>query len=377
MQISDGSRWPVESTSTRPLISVVRRCIISRSIIKSKGEGMRKRKFYEMLADEHYLRWNQWREKNPTIKLDLSQENFSLIDLSYKNLSHINFKDAYFRGVNLYGANLTNANLSGANLYEANLHGARLANANLKRSNLKGANLYHAILDGADLSESQFAATKLIHNDLSNVKGLETVYHQLSSFISIDTIYLSNGKIPDVFLRGVGISDTLIAYIPSLLEAEKAIRFNSCFISYNSKDEQFVKLLYSRMRDKNMRVWFAPEDVTSGQKLHEQIEHAIELYDRLLLVLSENSMQSEWVATEIRSARRVEVKEKRRKLFPIRLVNFDTIKEWKCFDGDQGKDLAVEVREYFIPDFSDWNNPDLFESAFERLLRDLKTEAVS
>ena len=39
-----------------------------------------------------------------------------------------------------------------------------------------------------------------------------------------------------------------------------------------------------------------------------------------------------------------------------------------------GQDLAEEVRQYFIPDFSHWKNHDAFEQAFDRLLRDLKAE---
>jgi hypothetical protein len=79
--------------------------------------------------------------------------------------------------------------------------------------------------------------------------------------------------------------------------------------------------------------------------------------------------------TEIRKAREVEKKEKRRKLFPIRLTDFDTLRDWTCFDADTGKDLAVEVREYFIPDFSNWKDHDAFESAFARLKKDLEAEA--
>lgn len=63
-----------------------------------------------------------------------------------------------------------------------------------------------------------------------------------------------------------------------------------------------------------------------------------------------------------------------RKLFPIRLVDFKDIRKWKRFDADTGKDLGVEIREYFIPDFSNWKDHDSFEKAFERLLRDLKSE---
>jgi hypothetical protein len=111
-----------------------------------------------------------------------------------------------------------------------------------------------------------------------------------------------------------------------------------------------------------------------GQKLYEQLFSAIQLHDRLLLVLSANSIKSEWVMTEIRKAREIERKENRRKLFPIRLVNFDALRSWECFDADAGKDLAVEVREYFIPDFSNWKDHDAFEKAFARLQKDLKNE---
>jgi Restriction endonuclease/TIR domain len=150
-------------------------------------------------------------------------------------------------------------------------------------------------------------------------------------------------------------------------------RFQSVFISYSTKDDDFAQRLHARMREANMRVWFAPEDVKGGEKLHEQLFRAIQLYDKLLLVLSSHSLQSEWVMTEIRKAREVEKKEKRRKLFPIRLVDFDTLREWTCLDTDTGKDLAVEVREYAMPnDFSAWKDHDAFEQAFERLQKDLR-----
>ncbi len=152
----------------------------------------------------------------------------------------------------------------------------------------------------------------------------------------------------------------------------KPTPFNSCFISYNHRDENFAKGLYARLRATNIQVWYAPEDIKGGAKLHEQLNQAIHRHDKLLLVLSENSLSSEWVMTEIRKARKYEIEEKRRKLFPIRLVGMETIDDWECFDADTGKDLAIEVREYFIPDFSCWQNRDTFQASFSRLLDDLK-----
>ena len=92
------------------------------------------------------------------------------------------------------------------------------------------------------------------------------------------------------------------------------------------------------------------------------------------VVLSEASLQSEWVMTELRKARKAERQTGKRKLFPVRLTDFATLRDWECFDADSGKDLAVELREYFIPDFSHWKEHDPFEAAFARLLKDLRAE---
>ena len=126
------------------------------------------------------------------------------------------------------------------------------------------------------------------------------------------------------------------------------------------------------MRGENLRVWYAPEDIRGGRKIHEQIFRAIQVHDKLLLVLSSNSIKSEWVMTEFRRARKIEREENRRKLFPIRLIDFKTLQEWECFDADSGKDLAVEVREYYVPDFTNWKDDEAFQIEFAKLLRDLR-----
>lgn len=221
-----------------------------------------------------------------------------------------------------------------------------------------------------------FNGTIFGDNDLGVVTGLELVNHGGPSVIGIDTLYRSGGSIAEGFLRGCGVPDEFITYLPSLISAQQAIQFYSCFISYSHKDEAFAARLHSRMQEAHLRVWFAPEDVKGGQKLLEQIDRAIQTYDRLLLVLSKDSLESEWVMTEIRKARRIEKREHRRKLFPIRLVDMESIQAWDCFDVDTGTDLAIEVRKYYIPDFSAWKDHDLFEVAFDRLLRDLKAEGL-
>jgi len=313
-------------------------------------------------------RWNKWREEHPELRPDLIEADFRGENLTGANLHRANLSRSNLTLSRLSGADLRDADLGEANLTGANLSQADLSDAYLIQANFVGANLTDTDLHGAYIGGTKFG-----DNDLRTVKGLETVIHKSPSTIGVDTLLRSDGKIPEVFLRGVGLPDDFITFVPSFVG--RAIEFYSCFISYSHRDEEFSRRLHSRMRSENLRVWFAPEDMKGGRKLHEEIFRAIQIHDKLLLVLSENSMNSEWVTSEIRRARRIERQENRRKLFPIRLVDFDSIEKWECFDADSGKDLAVELREYYIPDFSDWKDHDAFEQEFAKLLRDLKATA--
>ena len=356
--------------------------------------------------------WNEWREKNSNIQPDLGEADLREADLSGANLSGAHLNRAHLNSADLTGADLSGADLSKADLSWANISSANLGRANLSeallisaiiiRTNLSEAVLREAALDearlhfvnlsradlsrasltaadfsGVDLSQADLSGARIGNTSFSDVAlneviGLDTVDHLGPSSIGIDTIYRSQGNISEVFLRGCGLPDTFITYIRSL--TEKPIQFYSCFISYSSKDDDFAKRLHADLQDRGVRCWFAPEDIEGGKKTHEQIDQAILKYDKLLLVLSEHSMKSQWVEFEIRKARKQEVQKKKRVLFPIRLVSYKAIKEWECFDADTKKDLATEIREYYIPDFSDWKNPAAYKKEFDRLLRDLKAE---
>jgi hypothetical protein len=125
------------------------------------------------------------------------------------------------------------------------------------------------------------------------------------------------------------------------------------------------------LRDAGVRIWYAPEDLVAGRKIHEEVAEAINLFDRVIVVLSEHSMSSRWVQSELRLARRRELNQGARVLFPISLVPFERLRAWELFDADSGQDLAVEVREYFVPDFSIWEDPAAFERGVAELLRGL------
>jgi len=135
---------------------------------------------------------------------------------------------------------------------------------------------------------------------------------------------------------------------------------------------------FADLQAKGVRCWFAPHDIMGGRKIHEQIDEAIRAHDKLLLILSEHSMASDWVGTEIASAREREAREKKQMLFPITIAPFEEVKQWKKFDADRGTDSAREIREYYIPDFSGWDSDHAgYQREFEKLVGALKAVASS
>jgi len=262
-----------------------------------------------------------------------------------------------------------------------------LTSANLERAKLDGTLLFDVDFNRVNLFETQFMEARigliaLGSVDLSTVVGIERIRHYYPSSLGIDTIKKSRGNIPEVFLRGCGLSDleieftklaapgldpeqvTDITYKIHQLYLGGGIQYYSCFISYNSKDEEFAKRLHDDLQNNGVRCWFAPEDMKIGDQIRPTIDRQIRLRDKLLVILSDNSVKSEWVGDEVEGAIEEEQKGNRLVLFPIRLDDavMNTREDW----------AAKIKRRRHIGDFSNWQDKSSYQKAFERLLRDLK-----
>jgi uncharacterized protein YjbI with pentapeptide repeats len=336
--------------------------------------------------------------------------NLTGADLIGANLTTINLKDAnlrgayltdvcltsahlgnaYLRHADLAGADLRKANLTGAYLGDVTLVEAKLSGANLSGTNLSGADLRHADLEDTNFTNARLGYTTLADNDLRKVKGLETVKHSAPSYLSIDTLYKAEGKIPGAFLRGCGLSDWQVEnaklYNPELsneeitnilyqvhdLRAGQAIQISPLFISYSHADSNFVGEVESHLNMKGIRFWRDVHHSTAG-RLERQIDHAIRVNPTVLLVLSEQSVKSDWVEHEARLARKLEQETGRDVLCPVALDD-----RWKTCRWPER--LREQIMEYNILDFSNWKDADYMQRMFMRLIEGLglfyKSEAL-
>ena len=184
----------------------------------------------------------------------------------------------------------------------------------------------------------------------------------------------------NLFLVGDGLTDPLLtgAMINPGREASTSIssppRTTSVFIRYSRQDQEFATKLAEFLRASGIEVWIAPAGFGGAELPDDDIDMAFHEADRLLLVLSENSMNTESFKDEIRWARTAGIKEGKPKLIPIRLVDIATIRDWESFDAESGKNLGVEISKLHIPDFSNWKDRESFLAAFNPLVKDLRAE---
>jgi hypothetical protein len=304
--------------------------------------------------------WNEWRETT-NVNPDLSE----LPLLSY-SLNRYNLRFADFSGALLADVTLQFARCEDSSFESATLSNVVLIGTDLERANFKDSIIGYTSFNWCDLDESDFTAANLSFNVFANaslrdVRGLGDTGDLQNNSIDINTFFKSSG-LPDSFLRGSDVPEEFIQYAASLVG--KAIEYYSCFLSYSSKDDEFARRIYNDLRGKNVRTWFAPEDRKIGDRFRSRIDESIRIHDKLVIILSANSVNSDWVETEVESALERERKEGKDVLFPIAIDDegFTSQQSW-----------AADIRrKRHIGDFRNWKSHDDYTRAFDKLVRDLK-----
>ena len=303
------------------------------------------------------------------------------------NLAEANLSGADLSGADLSGANLQNANLSGADLSEAKLRGANLAGADLNRADLNYADLIEANFTGANLGkvtffrsafkDAVFNGSIMFHTvfgdcDLSVAAGLEEVNHRGPSTIGTDTLARSVGGIPEGFLRGTGVPDgAVISYRNS--GAKRSAPYYTCYISYYSRDRAFAQQLHQDLRALGVTCWSLPADLRGGRWVPEtttsdelgiwitdDVDRGIRYYDKLLVVVSEDSLANEHLREEISRGIRKQEETGTWLLTPVVISD-------AAYDERNRNVRLLQLSKYRLFDFRGWQDPQAYSAALEKL----------
>ena len=335
---------------------------------------------------------------------DLEETNLCGVDLSGTDLSRANLSGAELGGANLYNAKLDKANLHKAKLHEANLiranlinaqlSGAKLNDAKLNDANLKEANIIASDLSGADLNGADLSGAKLISatlyssnltrtileysnfigsklnetifglTNLSSCKGLEEVEVKGKCIIDFETLQRSK-NLPRIFLRKIGLPELYIDYLPEFVE--KPINLYPVFLSHSWANKTFARKLYEALIQRGVLVWFDEKQMMPGDKIIGGISKGINVYDKLVLVCSKESLKSWWVKEELE---RIMKKERHYQnsggkeglLIPITIDNH-------IYESDS--EYTDTILKHMVGDFKDWQYGGKFEQSLDKLIRAL------
>ena len=357
--------------------------------------------------------WNLWRANNAHVQPSLSEAGLHMAYLKEANLSMADLSDSDLRmaelvEANLYEADLTWANLNEAILHQANLRRAKIQKANLARANLQGANLSNAVLtwstlgranlrsaqfveadlnatnlcgsdlrdanlkyasliganltranlEGADLSYAIVGGSLFGNVDLSVIKGLDTLVHIGPSTIGIDTVFKSKGNIPDVFLQNAGVPTDIFKSIKSQIDLQGA--YTSCFITYTRKDESFAHKLFADLQEQGIRCWVVTEQMRKKERHYPIYDAALNLHEKHIFIISENSLDRNWAEGEIETA--LEKEEATGESILVPLVLDDSVKFSE-------KPWVVRLRRSSqLYDFTLWEDDESYREMFNYVI---------
>lgn len=334
------------------------------------------------------------------IGADLHGARLTTADLRGAKLSNVNLRAASLREAQLDGADLMGADLIGADLRQASFRGADLRGAMLgpplvvlKTRALDSAMVFLARkereaggggrIDGADFAQARLGDTLFGELDLSRAKGLAKALHSGPSLLTTRCLVQSVGRLPEVFLRGCGLSDWEILAtrlygkpmepddVGKLVRAIESFagghgRFFSAFISYSHSDKSFACRLHDQLQGQGIRCWLDVRKVLPGTKIADAVTEAIRYHDKVLLCCSESSLTSSWVEDEISAAIEKERRSKRSVLIPLNLDDY--LSGWSGGHGPR-------IRGRLAADFTGWEKDNAkFEEQFERVVEALRAE---
>lgn len=128
------------------------------------------------------------------------------------------------------------------------------------------------------------------------------------------------------------------------------------FLSHTSIDKPFVRKLANDLRIYGHTVWIDEAEIKIGDSLIDKISQGIDEVDYVAVVLSNNSIESQWVNQELKIAINREIAEKKKVVLPLLIENVS---------------IPAFLRDKRYGDFS---TPEIYQKSLNDLLEALGTE---
>jgi hypothetical protein len=151
---------------------------------------------------------------------------------------------------------------------------------------------------------------------------------------------------------------------PGMNCASESGEYYSCFISYSSRDQEFITRLSRDLTKCGVNCTAGDHELRIGAPIRAGIDQLIDEHDKVLLILSRRSLGSARVEREVEKVFEMEVERRRAILMPIKLDN-------AVMSQPAGWGAHLR-RGRTIGDFRKWRDSAQYRDALAFLLRDLR-----
>ncbi len=297
----------------------------------------------------------------------------SAATLTNANMAGADLSNSHFKNANLTRADLSDTNLQGVDFMQANLQRAKMSRSKLQSTFFAFTDIRDAILDDADFDGAIFNET-LISGSIASACNLDKIRHAGPSTISQTDLLSIVGSVPDLFLRGIGVPEEMLTFLPSIKGSMNPIDFYSCFVSYSSEDKSFARRLHDQLQAQGIRVWLDERQILPGDDILDELERGIRVYDKVLLCCSESALGRPWVDREINKALQKEetLWNERRKRTPV-LIPLDL--DGYLFSEGWISGMKSEITRRHVANFQGWEENSTFDAAFDTLVKALRADS--
>lgn len=159
-----------------------------------------------------------------------------------------------------------------------------------------------------------------------------------------------------------------------LLAAGLQTDTRTCFLSYNSEDTDFVRVLFNELLTHRFLCWFAPErpempsiDRIDNETLELRLTEAIYSSRVVLVIISDHSIKSRWVNFEVSKAIEKNRSATIPQLIGLRIEESNVAASW----------ILPLIKNHLLLDFKNWRDGHWFSNRVAELASQLTAMFVA
>ena len=141
------------------------------------------------------------------------------------------------------------------------------------------------------------------------------------------------------------------------------------FISHSSADKKFVRTLKDDLTENGIQTWVDEDELEFGDSLIAKLEIAVEQSTHFVIILSPNSVESDWVKLELSKAKLLKDNAILKKIVPIKYRHCTVPNELiDLIYGDLSDEIVVRADNNKIKFTTNG-----YEAVFNKLIRTLRS----